>query len=442
MSETDYINKLQLNSDRIFIKNSKQELSFRQFKFFAKSISNQLSKENLNERDLVLLDIRNPFYLAAYVFACFHLKLRPAILNSYFKKDQIDSVLKSNSYSLFVTDQKNSELKVLEVDSTLPFSETNGDFDIPLESEILFFTSGSIQSKTCVLTLKNFFFNAEGSAQNIPFDSNHTWGLCLPLFHVGGFSILVRSLLSEGSVGILDNQIPYHSQLRNLGVTHTSFVSTQFIKYLEETHVPTLQYILLGGSSIPELVLTRALVQKLPIYKSYGMTEMASQICTTSVVQSQDLSLSGKVLKFRDLKISDKKIHVKGPCLFKGYLLNNKLQKPFDSEGWFNTQDFGEMQNDQIKVLGRADRIFQSAGENISPEIIEQELLKISGVSKAYVCSEKDDTYGLRPIAYIDKHPSLDNELILNQLSKNLPGLYRPKALRAWTDSPKSSWKQ
>jgi O-succinylbenzoic acid--CoA ligase len=443
MSQNDFIDKLKLNSDRIFIKSSDRQISFKEFKFFAKGISSELETKQLVPGDLVLLDIRDPFYFAAYVFACLHLKLKPALLNSYFKKDQVDGVLKSNLYSLFVTDQKMSGLNTFKIDSSLPFKMKDGDLDIPLESEILFFTSGSIQSKACILTLENFFYNAQGSSENIPFGPSRVWGLCLPLFHVGGFSILIRSLYCEGCIGILDNTQPYQTQMDTLRISHVSFVSTQFIKYLGEKHFLVPRYILLGGSSIPEFALKKALQLKLPIYKSYGMTEMASQICTTSELKTaEDFVFSGKLLKNRELKISNKKIYVKGPCLFKGYLANNKLTTPFDSDGWFDTKDFGEFYEGHIQILGRADRMFQSAGENISPEVIEKELLKISGVLKAYVCAEIDDTHGFRPIAYIEKQDSVDNESILSLLSKNLPGLYRPKALRAWNESPNRSWKQ
>jgi O-succinylbenzoic acid--CoA ligase len=428
-------------SNNIFLKDFEKRITFNEFKRFVKYISSQLEKQNLQKNDLVLLDIRNPFYFAGYVFACLHLKLKPALLNFYFKQDQIDAVLKNNMYSLFITDQKITGFNVLKIDSSLPFQYEDGDLDISKSSEIIFYTSGSIQSKACVLTLENFFFNAQGSKENIPFNKSDTWGLCLPLFHVGGFSILIRAMLSEACVAVIDNQTNYSDQLTKLNVTHISFVSTQFIRFLEEANKTDLQVILLGGSSIPEVALKKAIDLKLPIYKSYGMTEMASQICTTQrITNSEDLLNSGNILRYRDLKIEDQKIYVKGPCLFKGYLENNSLKQPFDS-GWFDTNDCGELENGKIKILGRVDRIFQSAGENICPELIEQELLRIPGVMKAFVYPEKDDIYGQRAIAYIDKKESTDDKAILSHINSKLSGLHRPKDIRTWKESPKSTWK-
>jgi O-succinylbenzoic acid--CoA ligase len=262
---------------------------------------------------------------------------------------------------------------------------------------------------------------------------------------VGGFSLFIKGILAQAQICILENNKSYPEQFEKFHITHISFVSTQFIRYLEQDPSSKAfpRHILLGGSSIPVLALTKALELKLPIYKSYGMTEMGSQICTSKkLTQPEELPFSGSLLNYRELKIQDQKIFVRGPCLFKGYLKNNTLEVPFDKEGWFFTKDFGVFQNNQIQILGRADRIFQSAGENISPEIIEQALLKIPGVSKAYVCPEKDPVYGLRAVAYIEKELDLDNEAILKKLEMHLSGLYRPKALKPWNESPKTSWKQ
>ncbi len=438
------INQLKFNSDLTFLKDHKRKLSFKEFQSFALYASTQLRSLDVTQNDLILLDIKDPFYFAAYTFACLHLKLKPAFLNSHFKKNQIDDLLKDNVYSSFVTDQSHPELKTMFIDSKAPFQFEEGVLNINIDSELIFFTSGSIQSKACILTLKNFFFSALGSTENIPFTEKDSWGLCLPLFHVGGFSILIRSVLANGSVSLIDPSKNLIEQIDDLKISHISLVSTQFLKFLEQyKNTLHLKCILLGGSAIPETALLKAIELGLPIYKSYGMTEMASQICASKQLNSKDqMALSGYLLNYRELRISEKQIYVKGSCLFKGYLKNNQLVQATDAEGWFFTKDFGEMDNEQIHVHGRSDRIFQSAGENISPELIEQELLKVPGVLRAYVCPEHDEIYGYRAIAYIEKREDLENESIYTQLEAKLSGLYRPKALRPWGESPKISWKQ
>jgi len=435
--------QLEFNSDQTFIKNDHQKLSFKEFKTLVLNISQELRAIQLFKNDLVLLDIKDPFYFAAYTFACFQLRLRPAFLNSFMKKDQIATILKDNTYGLFISDQDHSDFKTVRVDTKRSFnlSPNSEVFNIEPSSELIFFTSGSIKSKACVLTLENFLYSAAGSSENIPFNENNNWGLCLPLFHVGGFSILIRSILSNGTVIALNTDRNFSDQILENNITHISFVSTQFMRFLEQyKHMSSLNFVLLGGSAIPLSSISMALKFKLPIYKSYGMTEMASQICTTTQIENLDQAVfSGHVLKYRELKIVDNKISVKGPCLFKGYLYKNKIESPSNGE-WFLTGDLGELHDGQIKILGRSDRIFQSAGENISPEFIELELLKIPGVFKAYVCPVADDTYGLRAMAYIESE--LKAEEINKLLEGKLSGLHRLKELRPWSELPKTSWKQ
>lgn len=440
MLEKDFLKTLKFDSKNCFLKIGDSQVSFRDVGIkISKAISN-LSKLNLSKESLVLVDIREPLDFISYVFACFQLKLKPALLNFYFKKPQIETLLKANSYSAFITDQ-DYEIFHTKI-QTLKSGSSSQELNIDLNSEVIFFTSGSIESKACVLTLKNFFYNAKGSAENIPFVEADTWGLCLPLFHVGGFSILVRSILSQGSVAVLENSISLSKQMDALSVTHVSLVSLQFLRLLEERIPSGLKHILLGGSAIPENALKRAIQLHLPIYKSYGMTEMASQISTSKKLESfDDLHLSGNILSYRELKLVDKNIYVKGPCLFSGYLKNNVLEKTTDNDGWFWTHDYGIIHEGKLQILGRSDRIFQSAGENISPEVIEQELLRIPGIHKAYVCPEIDSKYGAKPVAYIER-TDVSDDTIYKYLEHKLSGLYRPVALKEWSLAPRNSWKQ
>ena len=438
-----FTEKLNLDSNNIFIKTNSLEISFVQFNNFSEMLADRLEEMGVIPHNTLLMDIREPIYLLGYIFACFKLDARPALLNSFLKENQIQELQNENKFDFQLADQKKEGFNFVDTASKPSFKKVDQIRKLDPSNEIIFFSSGSVKIKACVLTLENFFFNALGSKENIPFAESDSWGLCLPLFHVGGFSIVIRAVLSCGSICILNNQ-NLLEDLKNLKPSHISFVSTQLMRFLESNEDYELQHILLGGSAIPDSLILKALDKKLPIYKSYGMTEMASQVCTTKILSSKDYSSfsSGYQLNYRELKISDKKIFVKGPCLFKGYLKNNKIEKPFDDHGWFFTNDLGELHNRQIEILGRIDRIFQSGGEKISPENIERELLKINGVQKAYVHPEVDSEYGLRPIAYVDKVDSLSYEDILKELSAKLPGLSRPKAIKHISESPKTSWKQ
>ncbi len=428
---------LDFESDNVFLKDRTREVTFKQMGAFARSLAQDFE---ISDGSTVLMDVRDPIYFFGMLLACLSKNLRPALLNWYFSDSQIADLLQHNTYSAFITDQeKRINLKTIKIDSSKKITTPKGKpLHIQPESEVIFFSSGSVRIKPCLLTLKQFAMNAIGSHENIAFNAEDVWALCLPHFHVGGFSIFIRALVAKGSVFCISGL----SDLENKSITHASLVSTQFIRALEsDINLKSMKHILLGGSAIPETYLKKGISKGYSIHKSFGMTEMATQISTTAILtEDSNLGSSGPVLPFRDLKISDGKIYVKGPCLFKGYLENNKINLPLE-DGWFDTRDLGYLREGELFVSGRSDRVFQCGGENISPETIERELLKIDGVLKAYVIPKEDLQYGLRPVAYMETTPKITSLEVQALLEKQLYGFHRPVAYLPWADSPKRTWK-
>jgi o-succinylbenzoate---CoA ligase len=167
------------------------------------------------------------------------------------------------------------------------------------------------------------------------------------------------------------------------------------------------------------------------------MTEMASQITTTKSQSLQELQTSGSVLASHEVKILEGQIYVRGLSRFSGYRHGQDVEKPFDAEGWFKTKDRGEWTKEgYLRILGRLDRLFVSAGENIQPEFIEQAILDFPGVLRARVIPEKNEEYGFSPRAFV----SFEGELDLNKLKiflrERLTGLQVPKQVQEWSLMP------
>jgi len=188
--------------------------------------------------------------------------------------------------------------------------------------------------------------------------------------------------------------------------THISLVFTQLQKLIDNpaiiSKLQQYQVILLGGSGLPGSLIQMAIQKKLPLYLSYGLSEMASQVATTKKITKSQKLYYAQVLKYRKVKITAKgEILVKGETLFKGYLTSRGILKPL-SRGYFFTGDLGQKDTgEKISVLGRLDRRFISGGENIQPEEIEKEIMNFPGVERTRVWGEKNEEYGFRPLAYI-----------------------------------------
>ncbi|MCL5985090.1 MAG: o-succinylbenzoate--CoA ligase [Actinobacteria bacterium] len=320
-----------------------------------------------------------------------------------------------------------------------------GKLNKPLDNPSnIIFSSGTQDSPKAILhTIQNHYYSALGSHENIYFGREHNWLASLPMYHISGFSILMRSMLNEGGIGFYTPKIPIDKAISELNITHISLVPAQLYQLLEDkeaiTKLGNLKAILLGGASIPFNLIERALSFNLPIYKSYGSTEMASQISTTKPGDGiEHLKTSGKVLNYRELKVaSDQEILVKGKTLFRGYLEGEKLVSPFNEDGWFKTGDLGYLDEDHyLNITGRKDSMFISGGENVYPEEIEAELETIPGVINSMVVPIRHPEYGEVPVAFIkaERFEKLDVEFIKKTLSGSIENFKIPKYFFDWPE--------
>ncbi len=326
----------------------------------------------------------------------------------------------------------------------LTFSQVSvtPSFIEPQQEATLVWTSGSSRQPKAVLHhYQNHLYSALGSNQNIVLKDGDHWLLSLPMFHVAGIAIAMRSLVAGTAIDFPSPEESLKDSLLRLRPTHVSMVSTQLIRALHDQELRLFlqetKAILLGGSAIPSSLLREAAALKLPIYVSYGSTEMASQITTTR--SSSGLTQwygAGYVLPHRELRLSEEhEIWVRGETRFAGYLTSSGLTTPFDQEGWFATGDLGEWQPDgSLRVLGRKDAMFISGGENIQPEEIEWALEQHEDVIQATVVAVPDHDYGARPHAFVRMRAeySMDVDCLKKHLATYVAKFKIPDRFHPW----------
>ncbi len=254
-------------------------------------------------------------------------------------------------------------------------------------------TSGSTgEPKIAMHTFANHITSALGVTSYFNLRSTDRWALCLPLSHIAGLAILWRCFLTGAAVTI---DAPF---------THTSWVPTQLARALD--HPPQCKAILIGGAALSTALALRA--ASLPIYPSYGLTEMSS----TVLIKKQPLP-------YRRVKIIDGELLVSGPTLFKGYL--GEASPP----EWFATGDLVER---DYAIVGRKDRLFISGGENIYPENIERALMQLPGIVQAHVVPVSDPEFGKRPVAFIESSEHYSIEELRKALDPHLSRFQHPVA--------------
>ncbi|MBL0514446.1 AMP-binding protein [Aeromonas media] len=307
----------------------------------------------------------------------------------------------------------------------------------PAQLNNMILTSGSSGSpKAVVHRLANHLASARGSASLIPLDGDCGWLLSLPLFHVGGYAILFRVFLAGASLVLDDRTQPLKERLEHQPITHLSLVPTQLWRLLAQGFDPArtrLRELLLGGAAIPEPLVNQLKALGFTPKSSYGLSEMASQVCTG---QPAGAGVVGRPLPGREVCIRQGEICVRGDTLFAGYFQAGALVLPLDEEGWFHTRDKGYFTPDgELVVEGRLDNLFISGGENIQPEIIEQRLVDHGAVAQALVVPIPSAQWGQRPAAFIDWHgePVPHAELAV-WIRATLPGFMVPDRWLPWPD--------
>jgi O-succinylbenzoic acid--CoA ligase len=334
--------------------------------------------------------------------------------------------------------------------------ETSGGADAPgtawrLDAPAtLVFTSGSTGTpKAALHTLGNHVASARGSVTFFDLQPGDRWLLNLPLYHVGGFAVLVRCVLAGATVVLPGESASIEDTVATHGVTHLSLVATQLLRVLRDGRPEALantKSILLGGSAIPLGLLDAAVAQGLPIHTSYGMSEMASTITATPPDASREaLATSGIVLPHREVRLADdSEILVRGATLFAGYVEGKEVERPEANGGWFPTGDLGAWTEADgqrmLRVVGRKDHLFISGGENVQPEEVEAALGQLPGIRQAVVVPVADAEFGQRPVAFVEAERWAP-EAWRKALTRSLARFKIPIAFHPWPDDAQRGMK-
>lgn len=306
---------------------------------------------------------------------------------------------------------------------------------------LLVTTSGSDgEPKLVGLSTANLAAAVRAARQRIPLNPGDCWLCCLPLHHIGGLSVPLRCL-EAGATVLLHEGFDPAAVLRDLcarEVTHLSLVPTMLDALADVTPPPSLQAVLVGGAALNPETARRAHANGWPLCVSYGMSETASQVATDCGPEAGlrpgfvGLPLAGfdvRVANPDDSGIGS--IRVRGPALMEdrgesGTGLNN---------GWLETGDLGRLDEDgALTVLGRADDMLISGGENIHPLAVEPVLRDCPGVHAALLTAVSDPVWGERLVAlFTGPAEAADVEAYCR---KCLSGAQRPRLFLPVDDLP------
>ena len=271
---------------------------------------------------------------------------------------------------------------------------TQTEADLPLLGEhdmddlcCRILTSGtSGEQRPVGLTYGNFLFSSVGSAFNLGVDPEDRWLCCLPLSHVAGLSIILRSVIYGTTAVLLDGfdtgKVASTLVTGDIGVV--SLVPTQLIRLLDAgADLSHPRAILIGGRPVPPDALERALAQGATVVQTYGMTETCSQVTTLAPADAgRKLGSAGRPLLTTHVRIEEGEILVQGPTV---------ARESLDAGGWLHTGDLGHIDDEGfLYVTGRRSEVIVTGGENVMPAEVEAVLIAHPAVADAAVVGRPD----------------------------------------------------
>ena len=333
-------------------------------------------------------------------------------------------------------------LVIREAGEVLDASETaDVELDEDTETEdvqCVIHTSGSGGTpKPVRLTYGNHLWNAIGSGVRIGVAPTDMWLCCLPLHHIGGLAIVLRSALYRTAV-VLERFDPERVSARLAAhpVTIVSLVPTMLARLLDAgADLAALRCVLLGGGPAPQSLVDRALEAGAPVTPTYGLTEAASQVTTMSPGEAiHKPGSTGPPILTTEVRIADDGlICVHGPSV---------AESELDEDGWLRTSDLGRLDEDgYLYVLGRGDETIVSGGENVSPEEVERVLLEHPAVADAGVGATDDPEWQQAVVAsvVVGDGGKVNEEELRAFCRERLAGFKVPKSITFVDELPRNA---
>jgi len=311
----------------------------------------------------------------------------------------------------------------------------------PADTALIIATGGSEGMPRAVL-LNDAQLDAAATAANVCLDlrAGDLWLNCLPLYHIGGQSILWRCARAGATVVLHDGFAAemVARDLNRLPVTHISLVPAMLARLLDLGIAPpaSLRAVLIGGAALSGALHQRASAAGWRLHVSYGMSETAAQVATFRPDDGPwREGLVGRAMPGHEIRIGDDgRIRIRGPQVMSCYLDGSGL----DPDGWLTTGDLGELDADgQLTVLGRADDMLISGGRNIHPQEIESCLAGCPGVVDIAVTGLPDPVWGDLVVALVVG--SIDHDALIDHARRHLPSAAVPRRVQTLERLPRNA---
>ncbi len=420
--------------DALAVRSGKRELTYAELDAAADRIARRLAAAGVVPGDRVATTLPPGTDFAALLHATPRLGAALVPLSPRLTAGELESALAGSAPRLLVDEP----LAGPEADGEAPAAALP-----PEAAHTILFTSGTTAApKPVTLTYANHLASARASAANLGVEPHDRWLCALPVHHVGGLAILLRSAI-YGTAAVVHERFDAGAVVESLEsgeATLVSLVAAQ-LRGLIAAGFQTarrLRAALLGGGPVPRELLAWAARRGLPVVQTYGMTETASQVATLTAAEALEpgrRGSAGRALEGVELRIApgDGEILVRGPMVSRPALA---------ADGWLHTGDRGALDADgYLRVEGRLDEVVVTGGENVAAAEVEDALTAHPAVGEAAVVGHPDPHWGRAVTAYVvleaGLEPASDAEL-LDHCRRRLAPFKVPKRIHRLPALPRT----
>jgi O-succinylbenzoic acid--CoA ligase len=335
-----------------------------------------------------------------------------------------------------------SEEPIIDLDDPGQLTQTEADMPLLGEHDMddiccRVLTSGSTGTPRPIpLSYGNFLWNAVGSGFNIGVQPEDRWLCCVPLSHIAGLGIVMRSVI-YGTAAVLHDGFDVDrvgASLERDGITQVSLVATMLARLLDAgVDLSGPRAILVGGGPVPAGPLEEAIAKGATVVQTYGLTETCSQVTTLAPADAQrKLGSAGRPLLTTHLRIREGEILVQGPTVAPGSA---------DADGWLHTGDLGHIDEEGfLYVRDRIDDMIVSGGENVVPAEVEEVLLRHPQVAEAAVVGREDPEWqqAVTAVVVLENGSEVTPDDLRRHCAESLAGFKVPKRVELASALPRT----